>query len=170
MILMSSADDLKPAIAPPPTKTTELQWRDRAWSQVEFDFKWNEHGDLKESARRNGWSLIQTIDAGGFGLELFERNGVPPSEPRFFACYNMPSTWEIVVLPRLQDFIDFLAHVSTTMLVTLLPRDAGDILHDLYEKSPWRIEQRRRERERERERERDVSTRDGGSEADGRRT
>ncbi len=137
------------------TKTTELQWRDRAWSEVEFDFLWEDNGDLDKAVRRNGWSCFETLGhMDGLSVNLYSRDATSEAPrnaaseaPRYFACYNTPDDWNIIVIPRLQDLIDFCAHVSTTMLAALLPEDASMLLDELCEKSSWRASERKRARE-----------------------
>jgi len=138
-------------------KMTALQYRDRAWSEVEFDFPWNSDVDLVETAHRNGWWRIQTLgDSDGLSVDVYargedaglEKKDVSWDGPLYLATYNFSETWEYIILPRVQDLIDFLAHVSSTMLAAILPHDITRILHDLCEKTPSRMEEHKRERER----------------------
>lgn len=117
-----------------------LKYYDRSWSEIDFEDPSDEHG------RPSGWSLIRQMgdEPGlGLGLRVYERvHAAEEGEPRYLATYTLGSVCQYVVLQRAQDFIDFLAHVSPTLLLATLPEDAMDILEDLAEKTPTRIKMR----------------------------
>ena len=139
------------------TKTAKaLQWRDRTWSEV--DFPWDDDGGMffDYLARKNGWRKLDELGdtVGTLSVTTYERRDYDDddAEPLFFVNYSTSNRSKMVVLPRLQDLIDFLAHVSPTMLASMLPGDTSMILYELFEKTDYRAREREREREREADR------------------
>ena len=132
-----------------------LQFQNRAWSETVLEFSWVQDEDFRDAAHRNGWSCTQALGSeGGIGLDIYERRqGTPDLKerplgaPLFLASYKTANAWQFIVLPRWQDLIDFLAHVSSTMLAAVLPSDASTIVYELCEKTDARSRERARIRE-----------------------
>jgi hypothetical protein len=127
-----------------------LLWKDRAWSEVETPLVLGaEDEDWTAILRRNGWWQSTTIGSeDGIGVDLYERD--PKGETcryQWLVSYNTFSLCQTIVIERWQDLIDFLAHVSTTMLAVVLPPDASSVLHDFFEETPYRQRKRAREHE-----------------------
>lgn len=81
------------------------------------------------------------------GYDYYRQHEAAACRYKWLAEYNTSGPCQTIVLQRWQDLIDFLAHVSTTMLAVVLPPDISMILDELFEKTPHRIEERKRQRE-----------------------
>ena len=127
---------------------TALLYRGRDWQEVEnpiqtdaADTNWG------EVLRRNGWRLTTTLGhEDDIGIDLYERCSQAACRYRWLAQYKTASLCKTIVIERWQDLIDFLAHVSSTMLAVVLPADTGCVLEALFEKTPPREEARERAR------------------------
>jgi hypothetical protein len=133
------SDDLK----------TVLLYRDRGWSEVETplqfgddDYEWSQILD------RNGWLHATTLGAAdGISVDLYQRRpDERSSRYPWLVEYNTTSLCKTIVIERWQDLIDFLAHVSSTMIAAVLPGDTAYVLDDFFEKSPHRAEKRKHSR------------------------
>jgi hypothetical protein len=129
-----------------------LQWRDREWSEVDFVWDIDDIDSFEEAAHKNGWHQLDELGnehGGGLGVVIYERDASEDEtkEPLFFAHYGTPHKCQKVLLPRWQDLIDFLAHVSPTMLASVLPSDTSSVLDEIFEKTDYRTRERRRWKE-----------------------
>lgn len=122
---------------------TVLRYYDRCWSESDFEIT------LDAAGNNDGWHLIRQMggDEPGLGISLLIF-GHPPGhkmkegEPRYLADYGIGGLCQEIIIPREQDLIDFLAHVSPTMLLATLPEDGSAVLDDLCEQAPWRVKRR----------------------------
>ena len=133
-----------------------LLFRDRGWSEIEMPLEIrDDDDDWSETLRRNGWfhsDLLGHVD--GICIDLYTRAlDERPSQSRYrwLVEYTATSISKTIVIERWQDLIDFLAHVSSTMLVALLPGDTAHVLEDLFDQTASRVEQRKYQEDRERE-------------------
>lgn len=127
-----------------------LLYRDRDWTEVENPVQSREGDtDFSEVLHRNGWLFSQTIgDADGISVDLYHRRlEAEPCRYRWLAEYNTSDICKTIVIQRFQDLIDFLAHISSTMLAVVLPGDFVYVLDDLLERTPYRAEKERRARD-----------------------
>lgn len=127
-----------------------LLYRDCTWTEVENPVQSREGDtDFSEVLHRNGWLFSQTIgDADGISVDLYHRRlEAEPCRYRWLAEYNTADICKTIVIQRFQDLIDFLAHVSSTMLAVVLPGDLAYVLDDLLDKTPYRIEEKQRARD-----------------------
>lgn len=127
---------------------TALLYRDRTWTEVENPVQSRDDDtNFSEVLYRNGWMFSQTIgDADGISVDLYQRRlDAELCRYRWLAEYNTSGICKTIVIQRFQDLIDFLAHVSSTMLAVVLPGDIAYILDDLLDKTPHRVDKKRQE-------------------------
>lgn len=110
-----------------------LLYRDRSWSEVETPLRipdGNDFSEWREVLHDNGWLLSTRLgNNNGISLEIYDRyTKAEPCRYRWLVEYNTSGPCQTIVIERWQDFIDFLAHVSSTMLVASLPEDLRDEL------------------------------------------
>ena len=125
---------------------TALLYRDRSWSEVSNPVQWcKDDTDWTTALRRHGWARLETFGAAdGISVDLYDRRNTDPCRYMWLAEYGTPNLCKTIVIERWQDLIDFLAHVSSTMLAAILPDDIAYVLEDLLERTPHRVEEKKR--------------------------
>lgn len=125
---------------------TTLCFRDRSWSEVELPFL-EDNGILDDKLRTHGYRCVDTLGSeDGLHVEIWEH-----AEDGWLAIYSTRDSWYPIKIDRIQDLIDFTAHVAPSILVAVIPSDAGRILSELCDRSAWRQEQRQEQRRQEEE-------------------
>jgi hypothetical protein len=113
------------------TEKKALRFHDRTWSEVPYPLVgYDERVDFNEWMHKNGYNKHASYGSdAGIGITLWDHH----PEPYWIADYCTACLCTLIVLDSWQDLIDFLAHVSTTMLMTMLPGRADEILDALCE-------------------------------------
>jgi hypothetical protein len=126
-----------------------LCFRDRSWSEGMLPL-FDENpaiDDLDEYLVTKGYNRVETLGSeDAIYVEIWEH----PDEG-WLAIYNTNESWHPIKIERLQDLIDFMAHIAPSVIASVIPSDAVMILHDLCDRSEWRKEMRRLEKQRKRE-------------------
>ena len=126
---------------------TALLYRDRSWSEVSNPVQSRDDDtDWTTVLRRHGWARLQTLGAAdGISVDLYDRRlDTEPCRYMWLAEYGTPNLCKTIVIERWQDLIDFMAHVSSTMLAAILPSDIAYVLEDLLDRTPYRVEEQKR--------------------------
>ena len=114
---------------------TALLYRDRTWSEVETPIKIaDEVNDWRHNLRQNGWEISSSLgNPNSVSIDLYDRvHDAGSCRYRWLVDYATSNLCKVIVIERWQDLIDFLAHVSSTMLAAVLPHDTADIMEEFF--------------------------------------
>jgi hypothetical protein len=128
-----------------------LCFRDRSWSEVSLSLLDDDadYLDIDEHLAANGYKRVDMLGSeDGTHVDIWEHE-----DAGWLAIYSTRESWHPIKIERLQDLIDFTAHIAPSILASVIPSDAIMILHDLCDRSKGRKEMYRLEREEQEKRE-----------------
>lgn len=118
-----------------------LRYRDRTWDEV--DSPVGPSAEWEKAIRVAGYILETTFGCpGGWSVDMYSSM----TTHTWLFDFSTSTFCHQVVVERWQDLIDFMAHISTSMLMAIVPEDTTQILEDLCDKTPTRVDGRARAR------------------------